>query len=313
MTVIPFVGKISTTETEQWIDVLSAQLPGCKIMRFADLATADRNTAQVAIVANPDPAELANLPELKWVQSLWAGVERLVAELPDDRIHIVRLADSQMADTMAEAVLAWALYLHRDIPRYRTQQEAKIWLGHTLPLPSERTVGLLGLGALGRRSAEVLRYHDFSVCGWSRSQTQIEGIETYSGRDGIQTLLRRTNILVCLLPLTSETRGLLNEQTLAHLPKHAAVINFSRGPILQIKALIGLLDSGHLSYAVLDVFDKEPLPPESPLWTHPRITILPHIAAPTNITTASAIAARHISEFIETGEMPEGVERKRGY
>ena len=313
MTVIPFVSGISSTDTEQWIAVLSAQLPGFNIERFADLAAADRKTAQVAIVANPDPAELASLPELKWVQSLWAGVERLVAELPDDRIHIVRLADPQMADTMAEAVLAWTLYLHRDMPRYRAQQEAKTWLGHTLPLPSERTVGLLGLGFLGRRSAEVLKYHGFSICGWSRSQAQIEGVESYSGKEGIQTLLRRTNILVCLLPLTSETQGLLNEQTLAVLPKGAAVINFSRGSILHIKALTGLLDSGHLSHAVLDVFDEEPLPPESPLWTHPRITVLPHIAAPTNIRTASAIAARNISEFIETGEMPEGIERKRGY
>ncbi len=311
--VIPFVGKMPEAEAREWIGAMAPQLPGCRIARFVDLKDDDRSTAEVAIVANPDPAELAMLPNLKWVQSLWAGVERLVAEMPGDAVRIVRLADPQMADTMAEAVLAWTLYLHRDMPRYRAQQLARIWQQHALPLPVERRIGLLGLGVLGRRSAELLAGHGFSVAGWSRSNTRIENVETSTGSQGLRAMLARTDILVCLLPLTAETRGILSADTLSLLPKNAAVINFSRGPVVQTGALTALLDSGQLSHAVLDVFDDEPLPPQSPLWTHPAITVLPHISAPTNVGTASAIACANIRHFLKTGEMPESVNRERGY
>lgn len=311
--VIPFVANIGTGSAKGWVKALQVHFESELIVPYAQLEPAVRAEAEFAIVANPDPAEIAAMPSLKWVQSLWAGVERLVAELPDKSVRIVRLVDPQMADTMAEAVLAWTLYLHRDMPRYRAQQQARIWLEHELKLPSQSTIGLLGLGALGTRCAQVLSSHGFEVCGWTRKSSEIDDVETFHGSKGLPSILSRSDYLVCLLPLTTQTRGLLDLDNLAHLPRGAAVINFSRGPILETGALLELLDSGHLSHAVLDVFDEEPLPSDSPLWAHPAITVLPHISAPTNRQTASAIAAANVRRFLETGEIPESVNREQGY
>ena len=140
-------------------------MPEVTIKTLSSLSPEELSAAEVAIVANPDPQDLLQLPRLRWIQSLWAGVERLVAELPEhSKVEIVRLEDPQMAKTMAEAVLAWVLYLHRDMPRYRRQQQERVWREHDLPLPSERTIGILGLGQLGRMSARVLLDQGFRAC-----------------------------------------------------------------------------------------------------------------------------------------------------
>ncbi len=269
--------------------------------------------AEVAIVANPDPSELSRLPSLKWVHSLWAGVERLVRELADESVAIVRLVDPQMVDTMAEAVLAWVLYLHRDMPRYRRQQQQRIWLPYHLPEAGERIVGIAGLGALGSRAAEILRDRGFTVCGWSRSERSVDGVETYSGPASLHEMASRCNIIVCLVPLTDETRGLFDVEIFAAMPQGASLINFARGPLVNTGDLLAKLDDGHLDHAVLDVFDVEPLPQDSPLWNHPQITVLPHVSGPTNMRTASTIVAKNIRRYIETGEIPQAVDRKLGY
>ena len=296
-----------------WIAALNAALPEYTIRGFDTLSEAERQAATVAIVADPDPAELARMPNLVWIHSLWAGVERIVEELPSDGPAIVRLEDPQMAKTMAEAVLTWTLYLHRDMPRYRRQQEQRVWKEHALPLPSERTVGMLGLGVLGREAAQKLLEQDFRVCGWSRSGTTMDGVETYQGSSGLDEMLSVCDIVVVLMPLTAETRGLLDTNRLSTMKKGASLINFARGPIVETDALIELLDSGHLDHAVLDVFTEEPLPAGDPLWAHPQVTVLPHISGPTNRITASAIVAGNIRTFFETGRAPSGVDRSRGY
>ena len=138
-TVIPLIAQLSEAETAAWLAVLKLALPNCTVVLAADLSAAQRATVEVAIVANPDPADLLALPRLRWVQSLWAGVERLVAETAGAEFAIVKMSDPQLAATMAEAVLAWTLYLHRDMPRYQAQQRAQIWQPHFLPLPSQRS------------------------------------------------------------------------------------------------------------------------------------------------------------------------------
>jgi glyoxylate/hydroxypyruvate reductase len=288
-------------------------MPKLNICAFRELTAEQRLSAEIAIVANPNPAELAALPNLQWVQSLWAGVERLLTEVPQSDLKIVRMNDPQLAASMAEAVLAWSLYLHRDMPAYKKQQSAKIWKQHTTPLTADRTVSILGLGSLGLCAANRLTANGFSVFGWSRSEVNLEGIKTFNGEADLHALLSRTDILVVLLPLTMATSGLLNEQTLALLPRGASVINFARGPILDETALINHLDSGHLAHAVLDVFSEEPLPKSNPLWTHADVTVLPHISARTNKITASKIASGNISSFLQTGEIPQSVSRKHGY
>lgn len=310
---IPFVAQLSTQDKQAWLDSLNAALPGHQVLPLELLTSDQCAAAEVAIVANPNVADLAQLSSLQWVQSLWAGVERLLFETQGASFAIVRMADPQLAETMAEAVLAWTLYLHRDMPRYRAQQAARIWQQHPLPLPSQRKIGLLGLGNLGKVAAKRLVQQGFAVCGWSRSQSAIAGVTTFSGEQGLVQLLQQSNILVCLLPLTDQTHGLLNRKTLGLLPKGASLINFARGPIVDMEALICYLDRQHLSHAVLDVFDEEPLRSQSSLWSHPYITILPHISAPTNKQTASLIAAYNINRFLLSGEIPQSVDRHLGY
>ena len=311
--IIPFVAQLDDRETRLWLEVLQNALPNYLVCAFDQLGDDQRAGIEVAIVADPDPGDLALLPDLKWVQSLWAGVERLMAELPDAKFDIVRLTDPQLAADMSEAVLAWTLYLHRDMPTYRTQQESKIWQHHELPLPGQRCVGILGLGKLGAAGARRLVANGFDVCGWSRSQAEIEGVETFAGPDGLSRVLKRSDILVVLVPLTEQTRGLLNQKNLSLLPKGASVINFARGPVIDDQALLAHLDSGHLKHAVLDVFDIEPLPKDNPMWEHPAITVLPHISARTNYQTASRLAAKNINRFFEFGQMPTVVDKTLGY
>ncbi len=310
---IPFISRVSREETGRWLTALQFAMPDHHILPLDQIPDGQRQNIEFAIVANPDPVALQTLPGLKWVQSLWAGVERLVAELPENGCKIVRMTDPQLAQTMAEAVLAWTLYLHRDMPRYRAQQSAKLWLQHEVRLAANRTIGILGLGNMGRAAAATLKTQGFRVCGWSRTETRLEGMETFSGLAGLNTILGCSQILVILLPLTPDTNGLIHAQRLQHLPKNAAIINFGRGAILDEAALMESLDSKHISHAVLDVFAQEPLPPDHRFWSHPDVTVLPHISAPTNFDTASGIVAQNIDAYLTTGLVPAHVDRKRGY
>lgn len=312
--VVPFVSSASPDERQSWREALPKALDGiADVKPFEDLTEDQRSEARVAIVANPDPANVAALPNLVWVQSLWAGVERLMGELPANGPKIVRLTDPQMAETMSEAVLAWTLYLHRGMPRYIAQQRQKVWQDHALERPQERTVGVLGLGKLGAAAALRMKANGFNVLGWSRTEKSIEGIACRHGRDGLLEVLGQSDFIVLLMPLTDETRGLLGQNELSACKKGASIINFARGPIINTAALINKLDNGPLGHAVLDVFDEEPLPPSSPLWDHDKVTVLPHISAPTIISTASRIVADNIGRYFEDGTVPPAVDRDRGY
>ncbi|MEQ8374560.1 MAG: glyoxylate/hydroxypyruvate reductase A [Roseibium aggregatum] len=312
--VVPFVSSASPDERQSWREALPKALDGiADVKPFEDLTEDQRAEARVAIVANPDPANVAALPNLVWVQSLWAGVERLMGELPANGPKIVRLTDPQMAETMSEAVLALTLYLHRGMPRYIAQQRQKVWQDHALERPQERTVGVLGLGKLGAAAALRMKANGFNVLGWSRTEKSIEGIACRHGRAGLLEVLGQSDFIVLLMPLTDETRGLIGQDELSACKKGASIINFARGPIIDTAALINKLDNGPLGHAVLDVFDEEPLPPSSPLWDHDKVTVLPHISAPTIISTASRIVADNIGRYFEDGTVPPAVDRDRGY
>jgi len=311
--VIPFVHRIGAQDVDSWLGALRKAMPTLRIVPIDQMDQSERAAAEVAIVANPDPKELTGLPSLRWVHSLWAGVEHMVAELPGNAVRIVRLEDPQMADTMAEAVLAWVLYLHRDIPHYRANQTATEWSPLPMREAADVTVGVLGMGRMGRASVTRLSQQGFRVAGWSRTAAKVPGVEMHSGPNGLNEILPASDIVVVLLPLTNETNGLLNESRLKQLPAGSALINFARGPIVDVEALMPLLDSDGLRHAVIDVFDREPLPADSPLWSHPKVTVLPHIAAPTNLRTASQVVAGNIERFLDTGEMPAGVDLRSGY
>lgn len=311
--IVPFVHGLNSVEGDQWLTALLAAQPEFDIVQSKQVTPAQASQVQVAIVANPDPAHLAKLPNLKWVHSLWAGVEKLMSALPDPNVRVARLIDNCLTDTMSEAVLAWTLYLHRDMPLYAAQQAKGIWHQWPVRTPSERTIGVLGLGELGSAAATRLAANGFEVLGWSRSPKQIDGLTTFCGDDGLRHVLRNADIIVLLLPLTPDTRGLIGSQALSLMKKGSSLINFARGTIVETEALNAALDSGLLNHAVLDVFTVEPLPADNQLWTNPRVTILPHISAPTNKSSASAHVVGSITRWFAGGSAPIFVDVAQGY
>ena len=288
-------------------------MPEETIKRIEDLSPEERLYADLAIVANPDPEALKTLPNLKWVQSLWAGVEKMMEQFSNAPFEIVRLEDPEMAKAMAEAVLAWTLYLHRDMPKYVKQQRENKWYEHDFGLAGGKHIGFLGLGNLGLEAASALIKQNFTVSGWSRSEKSVDGVKTYFGEDGLKTMLGEIDILICLIPLTDQTRGLIDAERLGGMKQGASLINFARGPIINDENLLAALDSGHIDHAVLDVFDVEPLPKTSPFWQHPSVTVLPHVSGPTNSTTASKTAASNIAAYRENGAIPKSANKTRGY
>lgn len=310
---IAFICAPGYAFAQPWRAALQAAMPQERIVALDALDAQARAACEFAIVANPDPRELAALPQLKWVHSVWAGVERLVEDLQHSPVEIVRLVDPQLAETMAEAVLAWTLYLHRDMPRYARQQAAGQWLEHDYVRPQEKTVALLGLGELGLACAARLLAAGFQVAGWSRSRKAVPGVQCFAGDDELPALLAAADILVCLLPLTPQTRDMLDARALSQLKPGASLINFARGAIVDDHALRAALDSGQIAHAVLDVFRAEPLPAAQWQWQHPQVTVLPHISAPTNRHTAAAIVAANVGRYRATGALPVVVDKQRRY
>ncbi|MEP2942794.1 MAG: glyoxylate/hydroxypyruvate reductase A [Hyphomicrobiales bacterium] len=310
---IAFISQSSKEAQNAWLEVVSRALPEENLVFFESLTMAQREKIELAIVADPNPDDLKSLSSLKWVQSLWAGVEKIAGQLSNASFKVVRLQDPEMALKMAEAVVAWSLYLHRDMPLYAQQQRQKIWKEQVHARAGGRHIGLIGLGHLGLEAAKALSQLHFQVSGWSRSKKSIDGITCYAGEGGLLDMLSKVDIAVCLIPLTPQTRHLINSERLNAMQSGAQIINFARGQIIDMDALLTALDRGHIKHAVLDVFDVEPLPSTSPLWAHPSITVLPHISGPTNLETASQIVARNIRNYRKTGEIPGSVDMGRGY
>ena len=267
-----------------------------------------------ALVWRPEPGFLASLPNLKLILSLGAGVDHLLGDprLPR-HLPIVRLVDPHMTAAMSEYVVLQVLRLHRRDLDYRIQQEAAVWRELDQQNAGDRSVGILGLGELGQDAAKKLKALGFEVAGWSRNLKHLAGIESYAGAAGLAALLRRSEILVCLLPLTAETEGILNTATLALLPRGAALVNAARGAHLVEEDLLAALASGQISAAVLDVFGEEPLPVDHPFWNHPRIVVTPHVAAFTNPATAAPTILDNIRRFEEGRPLLNRVDPARGY
>jgi len=310
---IALITNIRADYEARYLSALASAMPAEKVVLFRQMSEEQRASVQIAIVANPDPADVAALPGLVWVQSLWAGVEQLVTRLSADGPPIVRMLDPEMSRTMAEAVLAWTYYLQRDMPAYVRQQRQGLWRQHAYRKPSTLTVGILGLGSLGTAAAARLGEAGFKVAGWSRSAKQLPGVQTFSKDDGLVNMLGISDIVVCLVPLTTETRGLLHAGLLAVMKPGASLMNFARGPVVVTNDLLAALDSGHLSHAVLDVFDEEPLAPDSRLWQHPQVSVLPHISAPTDFETTAAVIAANVGAYRGNGALPDSVDLMLGY
>ena len=296
----------STSEpASRWIPDLEKALPQDRFV----LQPAPN--VDVALVAQPPPNTFERLPNLKLIQSLWMGVERLIAHPACPRnVPVARCIDPGMIAAMTETVLAHVLDWHRLHFRYRAQQAERTWQPRPQVLAGERTIGILGLGELGSIVAQTLYVRGFRVLGWSRRPKQLTGVECLTD---LNDILARSDMIVCLLPLTSQTRGILNAHAFSHMPEGAAVINVARGAHVVEKDLLAALDSGWITHAYLDVFETEPLPSDSPLWAHPQVTITPHAAALSEPRTAIPKIVENI-ERVRRGEAPLGlVDRAAGY
>lgn len=249
----------------------------------------------------------------KAVLSLWAGVERVVGN-PTLTQPLCRMVDQGLERGMVEWVTGHVLRAHLNIDFFLSHQDG-IWrqAGHVPPLAQDRSVVVLGLGALGGACATTLAALGFKVTGWSRTPKTLAGITCLSGAEGLRAALSRAEILVTVLPNTPETTDLLNAETLALLPRGAAILNPGRGTLIDDAALLAALETGQIGHATLDVFRVEPLPPEHPYWAHPKVTVTPHIAAETRPASAARVIAENIRRF-EAGEAPlHLVDRARGY
>lgn len=299
-------------EREGWAAALRAALPAHTLLLSRDGAA---GPIDAAIVANPPPGSLQGLPSLRLIQSLWAGVDRLLDDptLPAG-VPVARMVDPAMNAAMAETALWAVLSLHRGFFRYAAQQRERRW--QVLPQARADEVGVLvlGLGQMGRTAARRLVGQGYRVAAWTRSAAAPEpGVRLHVGQDALPTALAGAQIVVNLLPLTRETRGLLGAALFARLPADASIVNLARGAHLVEADLLQALDHGHLSHAVLDVFGTEPLPAAHPFWTHERITVLPHAAAQTDVRSAAAVAASNIEALAAGRPIAHQVERSRGY
>ena len=311
--IVPFISMLPKADIDQWLKILKKKLSKERIVKFSNLKKTDYKKIDVAIVANPNPTEVKKLVNLKWIQSVWVGVEKLVESFKSERVKIVRLVDPEMNRTMSEAVLSWVLYLHRDMHFYQVQQNKRVWKEADYIKPSEKIISIIGLGELGSASAAKLIENGFNVCGWSRGKKNIKKVKSFTGELGLKNMLKQTDILVCLIPLTRNTKYLLNYKMLSYLKKGASIINFARGAIINAKDLVKHLNSGRIKHAVLDVFEQEPLPRTSILWKHKNVTVLPHISAHTDMDTASSIVCKNIKMYRLKNRIPKSVDMTRGY
>jgi glyoxylate/hydroxypyruvate reductase len=310
-------GRFDPGERDRWCSALAAALPQAEWLDAA-AARAVPQAVEAAVVANPPPGSLQGLPRLRLIQSLWAGVDRLLDDptLPPG-VPIARMVDPAMGAAMAETALWAVLALQRGFFSYAAQQRAGQWRVLPQRRADETPVAVLGLGEMGGAAAGAIARQGLPVVAWTRAPrdpaTLPPGVRAVAGADALPALLARSAIVVNLLPLTPATRGLIDARFLAALPAGAGLVNLGRGAHVDEPALLAALDSGHLAHAVLDVFATEPLPPAHAFWTHPRVSVLPHAAALTDPHSAAAVVAANLQALRGDASPRHLVRREAGY
>ncbi len=286
-----------------WSNGLKETMPEMDVRVYPD--EGDVNEVEYAVVWKHPRGILNKYPNLKAILSLGAGVDHIISdpELPEG-LPIVRLVDKKLTHEMCLHSLHWVLHFHSDQYLYRIQQQSREWIQQSSVQSEDRTIGIMGLGNIGKAIGDSLINLDFKVVGWgARPKESLGGIEYYCGHEQLADFLSQTDVLINVLPLTEDTKNILTKIELAFLPKGSFIINIGRGGIINESDLLTSLDSGHITAVALDVFAQEPLPENNSLWDHPSVYVTPHIAGQSNPGSAAQTIADNI-RLIEKGETP---------
>ena len=300
-------------DMEVWSNGLQKAMPEMDIKVYPD--DGDVNEVEFAVVWKHPRGILKKYPNLKAILSLGAGVDHIISD-PDlpEGLPIIRLVDKKLTHEMCLHALHWVLHFHSDQYLYRSQQLKRQWIQQSSIQTEDRTIGIMGLGNIGRSIGELLVTQSFNVIGWGANQkSSLTDIKYYYGQDQLSDFLGRTNILINVLPLTSDTANIITKKELSLLPKDSFIINIGRGGIINEDDLLTLLSEGHIKAAALDVFAQEPLPENNSLWDHPSVYITPHIAGQSNPNSAGQTISENIHR-IQKGELPYPIySRANGY
>lgn len=299
-------------DVSDWAEELKNQHPGLNVYVYPE----DHNAEEVefAISWKHPRGIFKNYPNLKVVASMGAGVDHITSdpEFPED-VQITRVIDDQLTSDLSEFVLALVLNHTRHLSAYKHQEKEHHWNPLKYCRNKDMKIGVMGMGVIGTATAQLLAKNNFKVSGWSRTEKDCEDITSYSGEDELDDFLNQSEIIVCLLPLTKQTTGILNKELFEKLPKGAYVINVGRGEHLEESDLIAMIDSGHLAGAALDVFKEEPLPEEHAFWEHERISITPHTASVTQPKSVVPQIIENYERLQEDEPLKNLVEKDKGY
>jgi len=295
-----------------WVPELQRNLPEVEFRVAPELgAAAD---IDYAIVWKPPAGLLASLPNLKVIFSIGAGIDHILADPERPKaLPIVRMVDPYLRDMMCEYALLGVLHFHRFMPEYQADQQARVWQRRWPHYTPEMTVGVLGLGEIGAKVAESFRQLGFRVRGWSRGEKRLPGIECFHGRAALPVMLSACHYLVCVLPLTGETAGLLDAAAFAALPRGAVVVSIGRGKHVVEPDLLSALESGQVGGAFLDVYASEPPQPAHPFWRHPRVIMTPHIAGEIVPKSSAKVVAANVRRHLAGEPIAHVVDLARGY
>lgn len=304
--------KTGRLPPSDWIEAFAAKMPELEVRFWPDCG--DRSEVDVLFTTRIPRGEVATFPNLKFVVLLAAGADRFLAD-PDipAELPIVRAFNAEMALTMKAWVVYQVIRHHREMPQYEADQRAHRWDRRRVVPPRCVRVGVMGLGQLGGAAARALVDLGYDVAGWSRGGRGIEGVEDFIGPAGLTRFLARSDILIAILPFTTETEGLLDSRAFTALPEGAFFINCGRGELVIEADLLAAVDSGHLSGAALDVFRTEPLPPDHPFWDHPKVAVTPHNASTASAWDAVDIVIENIRRYQAGEPLLATVDREAGY
>jgi glyoxylate/hydroxypyruvate reductase A len=303
--------KADPERGRQWARLFAQKAPDIPFRLWPE--TGDPADVRYLAAWQPPDDPVRTLPNLEVIFSVGAGIDQFDLSGIPDHIAVVRMTEPGIVEGMVEYVTQSVLTIHRDLFDYALQQQQRVWRELPVRAAASRRIGVMGLGMLGTAVLERLQLFGFPCAGWSRSAHALPGVDCYAGADALDAFLERTDILICLLPLTDATRGLLNRALFAKLPGGASLVNVGRGPQLNQQDLLDALESGHLRNAILDVTDPEPLPESHPFWSHPRVRMTPHIASATRPESAVDVVVENIRRHRDGLPMRGRIDRTRGY